>query len=297
MPEPEATPAQAAKSYHALLWHDIKSRKSEFFVGLLLSILCSVATVWLQYRDGMLEQKHFWDGIVTSAVPVLGIVVIFALVEVYRAAASLHREAQTEIVKLQAARPESNKASSVAELLEASNRHENRLAGLGAQLSSKDKKIAVLEAQIAIDHPRDIPQDKRIRIAERFRAGIPPSETDRMKSQALWVVSLTNSPDTQYLARAIADVLRPYFKVTVDHEFSGRISHRYTQDDLRGLVLMLPAPPKFTGAHNQYRDEYHQQYARCIIDAFGTEGIEIRQERASRFPKVSFIMLLVGGKA
>jgi hypothetical protein len=101
MSEPEATPAQAAKSYPALLWHDIKSRKSEFFVGLLLSILSSVATVWLQYRDGMLEQKHFWDGIVTSAIPVLGIVVVFALVEVYRAAASLHREGQAKIKELE----------------------------------------------------------------------------------------------------------------------------------------------------------------------------------------------------
>jgi hypothetical protein len=101
MPEPEATQAQAAKPYPALLWHDIKSRKSEFFVGLLLSILSSIATVWLQYRDGMLERKHFWDGIVTSAIPVLSIVVVFALVEVYRAAASLHREGQAKIKELE----------------------------------------------------------------------------------------------------------------------------------------------------------------------------------------------------
>jgi hypothetical protein len=92
--------ARTPTSYPALLWANIKTRKSEFFGGLLLSVASSTASVWLQYRDGMLDQKHFWDGVITTVVPVLAIVVIFALIEVYRAAASLHREAQGQIGNL-----------------------------------------------------------------------------------------------------------------------------------------------------------------------------------------------------
>jgi len=98
--EVQPDPVLDSTSYPATLWRDIKSRKSEFFVGLLLSIVSSSASVWLQYRDGMLERKHFWDGVVTTALPVLAIIVIFAFIEIYRAAASLHRDQQSRIKEL-----------------------------------------------------------------------------------------------------------------------------------------------------------------------------------------------------
>jgi hypothetical protein len=98
--------AEQAKSYPALLWHDIKTRKSEFFLGLFLSVVTAIATVYFQYKDGMLERKHFWDGIMTAAGPVLGVIVVFTLVEVYRAASSINRAAQSEIMKLRTARPD-----------------------------------------------------------------------------------------------------------------------------------------------------------------------------------------------
>lgn len=127
MPESDGTPARTATSYPGLLWRDIKRRKSEFFVGLLLSLGASCATVWLQTRDGLLERKHFWDGIVTAAVPALGIIVIFALVEVYRAAASLHREAQAKIDSL---------ASSARDTQSDSLTLNERVRILAAQISS-----------------------------------------------------------------------------------------------------------------------------------------------------------------
>jgi hypothetical protein len=77
--------------YLRLLVANIWQRKSEFFVGLVLSVLTGAGTAWLQYREGMLDERHLWDGVVTTAIPVLGIVLVFGLFELCRAAVLVHR--------------------------------------------------------------------------------------------------------------------------------------------------------------------------------------------------------------
>lgn len=90
----------APPSYPGLLWRNIWGRKAEFFGSLLLSIGTGVFTVYLQYRAGLLERKHLLDSIMTASEPVLIVIALFAVIEVYRAARSLHREAQAEIEEL-----------------------------------------------------------------------------------------------------------------------------------------------------------------------------------------------------
>lgn len=86
--------------YARLLLRNIWERKAEFFVGLFLSIVTGALTSWLQYREGMLDERQVWGGVVTTAIPIFGLVIVFALIEVGRAAVLLHREQRQAIASL-----------------------------------------------------------------------------------------------------------------------------------------------------------------------------------------------------
>lgn len=233
--------ATQAKSYPALLWHDIRSRKSEFFLGLILSIVSGIVTVWLQYRDGMLERKHFWDGIVTAAVPVLGIIVIFTLVEVYRAAASLNRTVQAEIEVLK------------------TRRESAKVEGL-----SPVQRAVIREVLTKYQRPNDFGQDTQYRYFVIFPIpGVPEASALAAQLRAVFgecgldtqLISneLPKLRDTSRFNHGVwlrgrGDIDRSYYDLptlTVLREALERaaIPFQYIPDDVGDVELIIGAPP------------------------------------------------------
>src|SRR6202040_614886 len=91
-------PRQAFRSYLVLVWLMAWKRRGEFvLLGLVLPLVVTLWTIYLEFKHGTLKRADVGDTIMSTIQPVLIIVIGTLLLEFVLAAYRLHREQQTSI--------------------------------------------------------------------------------------------------------------------------------------------------------------------------------------------------------